>query len=268
MKTKTFKRAAILIVPICLALASSASAGLTVTLYQNAYSSGVGGEFTAVTSDPSLLNNYSPLAQVTTTHGTGFETFCIEYNIEFYPGVQYNAAINGGAIPGGGGTTGGNGITGGYDPISIGTAWLYSQFAAGTLANYDYSNTSNRKIDAGQLQNVFWYLENEIPSVSHSDTNPFYQMLLTQFGSIAAAQTNSDGAYGVAALNLTDCNGGYHQSQLVETSVPEPSTVLAGALILLPLGISTVRILRKKQFSTSEARVSPYLGQSGGERNG
>jgi len=29
------------------------------------------------------------------------------------------------------------------------------------------------------------------------------------------------------------------------TSVPEPSTIVAGALLLLPFGISTVRILRK-----------------------
>jgi len=31
------------------------------------------------------------------------------------------------------------------------------------------------------------------------------------------------------------------------TSVPEPSTLIAGALLLLPFGISTVRILRKRQ---------------------
>ncbi len=29
------------------------------------------------------------------------------------------------------------------------------------------------------------------------------------------------------------------------TSVPEPSTILAGALLLLPLGVSTLRILRR-----------------------
>jgi hypothetical protein len=32
-------------------------------------------------------------------------------------------------------------------------------------------------------------------------------------------------------------------------AVPEPSTVVAGALLLLPFGISTVRILRKKQVA-------------------
>lgn len=31
------------------------------------------------------------------------------------------------------------------------------------------------------------------------------------------------------------------------TCVPEPSTIIAGALLLMPLGVSTVRILRKKR---------------------
>jgi len=33
------------------------------------------------------------------------------------------------------------------------------------------------------------------------------------------------------------------------TAVPEPSTIVAGALLLLPFGISTVRILRKNKIS-------------------
>ena len=34
-----------------------------------------------------------------------------------------------------------------------------------------------------------------------------------------------------------------------QTSVPEPSTVTAGVLLLLPFGVSTMRILRKKKVS-------------------
>lgn len=34
----------------------------------------------------------------------------------------------------------------------------------------------------------------------------------------------------------------------VTTSVPEPRTIIAGALLLLPLGVSTVRILRKNKM--------------------
>jgi hypothetical protein len=32
-----------------------------------------------------------------------------------------------------------------------------------------------------------------------------------------------------------------------ETAVPEPTTIIAGALLLLPFGASTVRILRKNR---------------------
>jgi hypothetical protein len=34
-----------------------------------------------------------------------------------------------------------------------------------------------------------------------------------------------------------------------QTAVPEPSTVVAGALLLLPFGVSTLRILRKSKAS-------------------
>jgi hypothetical protein len=51
-------------------------------------------------------------------------------------------------------------------------------------------------------------------------------------------------------------SGDYVQPQLVElgngsqtSSVPEPSTVFAGALMLLPLGVSAVRIMRKNRRS-------------------
>lgn len=39
-----------------------------------------------------------------------------------------------------------------------------------------------------------------------------------------------------------------YSGSLATTSVPEPSTVIAGVLLLLPFGISTVRILRKSHL--------------------
>ncbi len=42
-----------------------------------------------------------------------------------------------------------------------------------------------------------------------------------------------------------DCNPTPNPHNI--TSVPEPSTIVAGALLLLPFGISTVRILRKSK---------------------
>ncbi len=45
-------------------------------------------------------------------------------------------------------------------------------------------------------------------------------------------------------VGLSEVQQSFHQ-----TAVPEPSTVVAGALLLLPFGISTLRILRKKMVS-------------------
>jgi hypothetical protein len=45
-------------------------------------------------------------------------------------------------------------------------------------------------------------------------------------------------------VGLSDVQQSFHQ-----TAVPEPSTVVAGALLLLPFGVSTLRILRKNKVS-------------------
>jgi hypothetical protein len=45
--------------------------------------------------------------------------------------------------------------------------------------------------------------------------------------------------------------GSYSGSFAGGTSVPEPSTIIAGALLLLPFGISTARILRKHKQTTA-----------------
>ena len=61
-----------------------------------------------------------------------------------------------------------------------------------------------------------------------------------------------------STLNITKdigfgiVNGGYVTVSEIEQSfeqVPEPTTVLAGALLLLPLGASTLRILRRNRMS-------------------
>jgi hypothetical protein len=44
-------------------------------------------------------------------------------------------------------------------------------------------------------------------------------------------------------MNLFYTNGTIAQPQLID--VPEASTVIAGALLLLPLGVSALRIVRK-----------------------
>jgi hypothetical protein len=51
------------------------------------------------------------------------------------------------------------------------------------------------------------------------------------------------------AFGVTSVNGGFITISQVAQSfhqVPEPTTIIAGALLLLPFGASTLRILRKK----------------------
>jgi len=70
--------------------------------------------------------------------GTGIETFCLQkteymsFNGTFYYGVSTAARGGSTYIP---------------DEISVGTAWLYAQFAQGLLSTYRYAPGANRAID-------------------------------------------------------------------------------------------------------------------------
>jgi hypothetical protein len=204
----------------------------TINLYQDTsattgYSYGNGGEFQAVTS------------------GLGtFQTFCIEDTEYFSPGGTYYYNINGGAVAGGVNAGNGSPIVPGYDPLSIGTAYLYSQFRAGSLYNTAAFGTT-RMLNAGDLQQAIWFLEDEGGTLSVNMAG----ILTAGLGAGGMGDINwkkdSNGAYGVVALNLFDSNGNLAQDQL--GIVPEPTTMIAGALLLLPFGASTLRILRKRQ---------------------
>jgi len=222
-----------------LSYGSNAFGSLTVTLSQNAYSSGSGGEFNAVTTGASYLGDYSPSAVV----GSGFETFCIDTSHNWYGGVTYNYTL-------GSTTTATSG-----NQISSGTCYLYSQFAAGTLTGYNYG--AGRLTTAGELQNTLWALEGEISSTGiFVSSNPFYNDLIAAFGTIASAEANAGANnYGVQVMELSTAAGSVGQSQLVEiqalqsheaSSVPEPSTVVAGVLLLVPLGVAIFRQPRRQ----------------------
>jgi hypothetical protein len=223
-----------------LACANSASASMTVTLTQNTHAySGAhgGGEFKAVTTD----------------NGT-FQTFCIDVSHSFTPGTKYNYTISQQTYVGSG------------NNISIGTAWLYSQFLDGTLNGYNFNDGSKNIASATLLQNTLWALEGEISSkgiLGQNVDNIFYTDLIAKFGDLATAKKDAgaDNIYGVAVMNLYPLgkNGGKPaQSQLIRVStcpppvsVPEPSTIVAGALLLLPLGVSALKILRRKQATVN-----------------
>lgn len=208
------------------ALSPTASAN-SLILDLGLHHSGVGGEFNAYSTSLNPVSmGYSPLAMANVGHGMGFETFCLEYNEEFIPGGTYNYSISQAAIQGGNGP-------GGSDPISLGTAWLYLNFAEGHLPGYDFTNGA-----AGQLQDTIWWLEGERPDPGTS--NQFRQLVISQFGSSIAAMADNNGFYGVAVLNLYYLNGDLSQDQLV--LVPDSGTTA----VLLGVGLLGLFLFHRK----------------------
>ena len=118
----------------------------TIVLTQGPYSYYVGGEFTSLTGTP-IDANYASTTKETIGSQTFFQTFCVQTAVEFYPGVTYNYTMSLGFVD--------NPDNNDVFPLSQGTAWLYSQFAQGTLANYNYMDTAARNADADALRPPF-----------------------------------------------------------------------------------------------------------------
>lgn len=195
-----------------------------------------GGEFAANGSE--FSGAYSPLAK----YGDSFATFCLERNETINLGGTYQYFLNPeGSVNGG--FAGGN-----PDPISQGTAWLYRNFALGTLADYDYLG-SDRKADAGYLQDAFWFLEQEFADdsipLNRAPANPFLAAVAAEFGSYDNARLDN-ALYPVYALNLTktDRSGKVIMKQdvLVFRPVPEGGTTS----VLLGTGLLGLMAIRRR----------------------
>jgi hypothetical protein len=145
-----------------------------------------GGEFTVVATDQSF----------------SFQTFCLEGNesVGSNPSTYwlnpYDAAVAGGL---GGAVLLPDATVG--DPISLGTAYLFSQFAKGTLQGYDYNPNAGRAASAGQLQQAIWWLEDEF-GLSDPLANPFLGLLGNDLAALNAQKADANGAYGVQVLNM------------------------------------------------------------------
>lgn len=215
-----------------LAMGAPKAMGLTITIDRIAgYYAGNGGEFNIKIVSGSIPNlAYDAKAVV----NGGFESFCLETTEYISPPETVTSVISGGAVNGGasGGTP---------DPISLGTAFLYSQFASGVLAGYDYT-AAGRVASADLLQKAIWCLEGE----GNCGTNKFLTLAYGQFGGQAGAAANSNGAYGVNALNNSSIPGGANRQDMLVYGTPEPGTIL-----LLGSGLLAFPMIRRKSSKKS-----------------
>lgn len=205
------------------------------------YQTNQGGEFTlndnGTSGDWLDLSAYSD--QTKNFGGiTSFQTFCVEESEYIYPNpATYSATLSAAAVNGGVGA-GPNG-----DPISVGTGWLYSQFANGTLQGYNYGDANGhpRSTSADLLQSTIWWLESE--AGDPGDLNPFRNAVLSRFTTEADAKAGdvSDGGtarYGVYAVNLTGGPYGVAQDQLYYAPGFTSAAVPDGGRTLAMLGMA------------------------------
>ncbi|MDP2324920.1 MAG: VPDSG-CTERM sorting domain-containing protein [Gammaproteobacteria bacterium] len=188
------------------------------------YQTGQGGEFTYNPLTGWLdVSGYGPNTKNIGVAGT-FQTFCLEGN-ETLNGYNatYTAAMNKNAMDGG--------VVGLGDPLSVGTGWLYKQFASqvweGSLS-YNYG-AGGRLTSANALQQAIWWLEGE-KSVAYDLGNIYMAAAVGKFITQAGAKVDGAWNYGVYALNMTTANGGLAQDGLYYVRTPD------GGFTLLMLG--------------------------------
>lgn len=165
-----------------------------------------------------------------------FYTFCLEKDEALQLGTPYGYTSSNAAV--GGGLGGGS-----PDPISEGTAWLFTRFSGGVLTGYDFDISSVaarllRAAAAVRLQNAIWSLEEE---QAVDGSNIFIQAVVAQFGSVAAAQADYAGN-GVVVLNPALGVSGVQSVLTLANPVPDNGTSLG----LLGLGIAAVGVVRRR----------------------
>lgn len=242
------------------------------------YCYGNGGEFTIYNglTDEDVAA-YDGVAKNRGLATYSFQTFCLEYNEEFYLQGSYKMFTNSAAVHGGTGTE---------DNVSQATGWLYYQFATGGLGslftgtpnakyNYDYDPAKTRSSSAAALQSAIWYLEEERLSLPNGarimpNGDQAWAFATAAFEAVKfwdagkGKYVNPDGPYSfktvsglneltytVEALNLYYPDGSVSQDQLymdVGVSKMESPVPVPGALVLGLIGLGLVGV-KMRQYA-------------------
>lgn len=133
----------------------------------------------------------------------------------------------------------------GRDYLSDQTAYLYTQFRAGTLNGYNYSGPNHAQ-SADQLQNAFWMFEQELPTIS---SNQFVML-----ANSAISLGTWSGLGNVRVMNIS-LKGAESQDQLMLvpgreiTAVPEPAS-----LVLFGSGTTLAAMARRRNRRRAAAK--------------
>jgi hypothetical protein len=208
------------VVLLGLFMASSALAVPSVTVSRTAGTyplAPLSGEFT-------LVPNADLQAALDQTGN--FQSFCIEAYEPVTVGNTYQVVVNDEAILGDGLRPGELPGPDGGDLLSPESAYLYTEFRAGTLAGYNFTLGAGREGSARSLQTAFWYLEGETEYQDFGMLSPQAQNFVT------AAQGSGWTTIGdVRVLNLYGGSTGKEVNQdMLALVVPVPSAMLLGGL--------------------------------------
>jgi len=217
-------------------VATFQAGAVIVTVDKVAGYTGGDGEFN-ISPINSLGSGYGAADLYNNNFGSlGFGSFCIDRAVYINVPGQYSATV----------------YSSGIDPnngnqISLGTAWLFSQFATGTLAGYNYTPGAGRSSSAYELQIAIWILEGQYPIASIvPGSDPFLNAAITKFGSLLGAEADNNQTYsvGVLGLNYVDANGRPTgtAAQPMLTLLPDGGSVL----ILLGMGLSGLAVFARK----------------------
>lgn len=155
---------------------------------------------------------------------SSFQSFCLEVLEPIDPtNKTYNAVINTEAVWGGSLRAGEDYGPGGGDLLSPETAYLYSEFRAGTLDGYAFTGAGHAS-SALALQAAIWYFEGE---QGYQNADAFSQVV-RDF--ISLAETYAGPTIGNARVLNLDDGKGMAQDMLALVTIPAPGAILLGGM--------------------------------------